>query len=389
MSVAAKKNLLGGWKAVSIIIGTAVGAGIFGLPFAFEKFGVLPSLVYLVVLAGVITLEMLLYLEVVLRTKEQHIITGYAARYLGRWGKVVTTFTTTVGYYGALVAYVIGAGRFLFTLLSPVLGGTEVAYGIIFLLVGSAVILIGLKFLARAELVMSVFLFITIGIVLIKGIPHIAVANLLGFHPENFIYPFGPILFALGAASAIPIIRPLIVGHEKHASRYVITGLLIPTALYAIFATVVAGVTGKFTSEESILGLVQVLGDGITVIAALFGVCTMFTSFLNLSYALRNMYIFDYKWHRASAIVAVFAVPLILYVFGLHSFILVLSIVGGIMIGLEGVMVILIHQRAKHRGNRTPEFTITLPGWLNVLLASVFVAGMIYEAMFILGTYVH
>src|SRR3989344_8659560 len=105
--------------ALSTLIGTIVGAGMFGLPFAIVQSGLLLSLFYFLLLGVCVTYLHLFFGEVCLRTPGKHRLIGYAGLYLGSWAKGLVTFSTIAGTIGALLAFLIIGGGFLKILLSP------------------------------------------------------------------------------------------------------------------------------------------------------------------------------------------------------------------------------------------------------------------------------
>ena len=73
--------------AAATLIGTIVGAGILGIPYVIAKAGFLYGF-FIILLIGFAFLFLNLSTgEIVLRTKTQHQLTGYAEKYLGQWGK--------------------------------------------------------------------------------------------------------------------------------------------------------------------------------------------------------------------------------------------------------------------------------------------------------------
>ena len=99
--------------ALAALIGTTVGAGIFGIPYVISKSGIGPGLFYFFILGGAVLLLHLFFGEIVLRTKEKHRLIGFAQKYLGNWGKFLITISTILGLVGALLAYIILGGDFL------------------------------------------------------------------------------------------------------------------------------------------------------------------------------------------------------------------------------------------------------------------------------------
>ena len=76
------------FSAVSILVGTCIGAGVLGIPYVAAQVGFFVALAY-IMLIGLLVFTINLYFgEVILRTKGDHQIAGYAGKYLGRKGKI-------------------------------------------------------------------------------------------------------------------------------------------------------------------------------------------------------------------------------------------------------------------------------------------------------------
>ena len=58
--------------ATTVLVGTIVGVGIFGLPYVASQSRFIVGLFFLLLLGVIVTLIHLLYAEVVLKTKEKH-----------------------------------------------------------------------------------------------------------------------------------------------------------------------------------------------------------------------------------------------------------------------------------------------------------------------------
>jgi len=105
----------------AVLIGTMVGLGVFGIPFAFAKAGFWIGLLFLVIIGAISTILYLMYGEIILRTKKSYQIVGYTNLYLGNVYKKIMFFSAVLGLYGTLLAYIIISGEFLLTLTSPFL----------------------------------------------------------------------------------------------------------------------------------------------------------------------------------------------------------------------------------------------------------------------------
>src|SRR3989344_800615 len=97
-----KKELL---EAIATLAGTVIGAGILGIPYIVQKTGFMVGLAYIIIIGLSVMIVNLCLGEVVLRTEGKHQLTGYAQKYLGKYGKWLMTFSMVVGIYGALTAY--------------------------------------------------------------------------------------------------------------------------------------------------------------------------------------------------------------------------------------------------------------------------------------------
>ena len=89
--------------ATAVLIGTIVGAGMFGIPYVVAQSGFLIGVIFLLLLTGVSLLIHLIYGEIVCRTKKKHRLVGYAEHYLGKCRKKIITISVLTGFYGSLL----------------------------------------------------------------------------------------------------------------------------------------------------------------------------------------------------------------------------------------------------------------------------------------------
>src|SRR3989344_6006396 len=174
--------------SVAALVGTMVGVGIFGLPLVFYKAGFLISLGFLVIVALLTLLVDLMYGEVVLRTKSQHQVVGYAQLYLGPFFKKLIFFSVAFSSFAALLAYVIISGEFLTNVFSfwPL---TPDMYSYIFYAIFSVLVYFGIKRVSWVEfLLTSLFIVVVVAIFSI-GYGDIKLSNYGTF---NSIYWFLP-----------------------------------------------------------------------------------------------------------------------------------------------------------------------------------------------------
>ncbi|MDD5342726.1 MAG: aromatic amino acid transport family protein [Patescibacteria group bacterium] len=366
------------FNSIAIIVGTAIGAGIFGLPYAISKAGYLVGLFYLIGLGIVSVILLMAYGEVVLRTREKYQIIGYTKHYLGNNWRMVGVVSFLFGITGALIAYTIGVGEFLYSLIGQYFGGSAYAYSLIYFIVVSLIVLAGLGMVLKFEGYLILALIIIVGLIIVAGLPKLSLDNLLVFNPKFLFLPYGVVLFALSAASAIPDATHELADKKK-LYRVVKIGMIVPLIIYILFSTVIVGVCGASTHEGAILGLKPYIGNWILTIGALFGVLTMTTSFLALGLVIKDIYRIDFRLPKFWAWLIAMTPPLLIFLFKLTNFVSVISLVGGVMGGFDGIIILLMWRKARKFGNRKPECQINIAQWFQYFMILIFSAGIIYE----------
>lgn len=375
------KNKLFG--AVAMLIGTVVGAGIFGIPYVVSRIGFLAGFFYLLILGVVIFITTLCYTEVILRTKEEHQMAGYARQYLGKWGERIISFSLVFGIYGALLAYMVGVGDFLHALLYDYLGGTPFLYTALFFMLASIAVFVGLKAIIKIEKVMVVVLILAVVFIFTIGLPHIEIENLMSFDKMNLFLPYGVILFAFTGATVIADMRKILSGQERKMKKAILIAYVVVFVIYLAFSLVVCGISGRDTSQEAIIGLNSILGEKVFVVGAILGVLTMTTSFLTLGLVLREIFMCDYKFGRVLSWVYACFVPFIIFLLGLADFIKIIGMVGAITGGLQGILILTMYLKAKKKGQVEPVFKINVPKTVIYLFYVMFGLGIIYETYYL------
>lgn len=359
-----------------MLIGTIIGVGIFGVPYVVARSGVAIGLIHFVVLTIAVLLIHLWFGELTLRTKAHHRLVGYAGQYLGPWGKRVAALAGIGGVYGALLAYLIVAGSFLHQLLGPTLGATPWHYSVAFGALAGLSVAFGLRLVEELEFILTAFLFIAMSLVLIVGAQRVNVENFSTVNIGQAFLPYGAILFSLGGASAIAEIRDILRGRERFLRRAIVWGTLIASALTLLFVLTIVGVSGDATTPEAIAGLAPILGRSVVVLGAILGFLAIATSFLALGLYLNEVFRFDFHLSKFPAFALGIGVPFLIFLIGSPVFTNVILVTGGIFGGIDGLLIALLVLKARKRGDRTPEFSVRLPSFVNWLVALLFAAGV-------------
>lgn len=368
-------------EAVATLTGTTIGAGVLGIPYVVAKAGLMVGLLHIIIIGAAVIAVNLLLGEVVLRTNGNHQLTGYAEKYLGSNGKRLMAFSMVAGIYGALLAYIIGIGTSLNALLPQL---PQAMGSIIFFLSASAIVYIGLKAVEKSELLLSFLTITVIAAVIAAAVTSgkFSTANFTGTSLPNIFLPYGVVLFAFLGAVAVPEMREELGRDRKLLKKAIITGGLIPLAIYALFAIAVVGISGAQTGQIATVTLGRELGEIMAVFANLFAVLAMSTSFIALGLALKEMYVYDYKLDRKTSWALTCVVPMLAFLLGLKSFIAVLGIAGAIVGGIEGMLLVAMHFMAKgKRPERKPEYAIKGTRILSITLLLMFLLGIAYAVI--------
>lgn len=367
--------------ALSILIGTLVGAGIFGIPYVISRSGIIPGLFYLVFIGGALFLIHLFYGEIILRTKGRHHLPSLTEKYLGKKGKFFVTISAIIGLSGALLAYIIIGGDFLRIIFSSFLDLPSFYFSLFFLAFLSYFIFRGMKLIAPTELVTNLLFFSIVFVIFLIAFPKINLENFSLINLKESFLPYGVILFSLIGFTAIPEIGAILKTDKerKGFKKTLILGFFITIILYILFSLTVIGVSGKETSQETLQGLLPFLGPQIIFFGALAAVITLADSFLAIGLYLRNTLVYDYKFSKITASIFTCSLPLILFLLGFRSFIETIGFVGLIVGTVEGIIIIAIFKKAKKLGDREPEYTIKPPSFLLWFLILILVLGAISQ----------
>ncbi|MBI2128599.1 GerAB/ArcD/ProY family transporter [Candidatus Woesearchaeota archaeon] len=371
-----KKEL---YEAIATLVGVVIGAGVLGIPYVVQQAGLWIGLLD-IALIGIAILFINLFLgEIVLRTKGDHQLTGYASKYLGKWGKALMAFSMIFGIYGAMIAYLIGEGK----AFAAIFGGNPLIWSLVYFAFVAFIVYIGLKAVEESELFMSAAFIIVIVLICILAFGAIKIENLAGFDLTNIMVPYGVILFAFLGAVGIPEMKEELINNRKCLKKAIIIGSLIPLLVYLLFAFVVVGASGAKITEVATIGLGRLLGEKMVILGNLFAVFAMATSFIALGLALQEMYNYDYKLGKKLSWALSCFVPLLIFFvlsfFGMLSFVSVLGITGAVAGGIDGVLIAMMFLKAKTAGDRKPEYVLNInKGWC-IILAFLFILGIIHQ----------
>lgn len=368
---------------ISLLVGTVIGGGIFSLPFVFSQSGFITGIFYLLFFGVVSTFVHLIYADVIIRADNNHRFPGHAKMFLGHSGGIVANITIFISFTLTLLVYLILAVSFI-GLIFPNL--PEIIKILIFWAVGTTAIFFNIKRAAFFESITSFVTLLVIGIIFyfgafayFKELPQITLIN-----TGSLFFPLGPILFSLIGISAIP---PLIVYFKESGlkmsgvKKIIVWGTAITVLFYIAFIVGISGIS-NVVSEDAVSGLIGLAPKALLLIIGIFGFASLWDSYACVGTDIKKVLRHDWNLPKITADSIVIFLPLALYFFGLQSFIELISIVGGILFSIWGILLISIWQKASQKENQNYIIHKVNPAFIYILLI-IFISTIIYQIKYI------
>ena len=333
--------------AVFMITGMTIGAGVLGVPYVVAQVGLKIGIAYIIGLGTVILCLNLILGEIAVRTSESLQITGLVGKYLGRGPKYFMNIVILFGSYGSLLAYIVGEGQ----ALAALFGGDAVIWSGVFWSLASVIVWRGLQTIKHVEKVLSILVMSIILGLSVYILRDIHVLNWNHMDLSSIFLPYGVILFALNGTGGIIEAHALLPQDQKSFKKALIIGSLIPMVIYVIFAVAVVGAMGLQTTEIATIGLGAAFGKGVLILGNIFAILAMGSGFIGSGIVLKQNFIWDNNISRFKAEFFVISLPILLFLAGFRQFITILGTAGGVLIGIQAIMLILVCWQARKKGD--------------------------------------
>ncbi len=345
-----------------------IGAGMFALPYLFNTAGILTGVFYLVAAAFIFTVIHLRYSQVTEATEGKHRFAGYAGVYLGRQGFWLGAIVSGIGLILVLTAY-LALGPLFLGLLLPALGDSLSLY--LFWGVGALAILASLNRLKNFEFLAVVAMLAIILVLFVFGfIKGGGLGELPAFNPGFLFLPYGAALFALYGRPAISSLRGYFEENKINSGnlrKAIILGTVTPAIFYLLLVLGVVWLSPRGVSPDALTGLL-LAPSWVVMLTGLLGIFAIWTSYFLLGLEVKNIFRYDFKLPPWLAMFTVITAPLALYLAGLRNFIELVTVVGGVFLATESIMVILMHHKLRGRAHKG-----------ELILIAIFILGGLYE----------
>lgn len=364
------------WQGARPLIGTVVGVGIFGLPYVFSQAGYVFGLIELVIIAALSLLTYFIYADLLAVNKGHVRFVAVVSNQLGPLGRAIATTAFYGSLWGAMLAYIIIGGQFLSNVLRPLLHGQDFVYQIAFWIIASVCMIGGTLFVRRLQAFLIPVFFVMIAALALFALPNLHLDYLATMEPTNILMPFGALIFAFSGFSAVPESREALGRRKTQIRSSLILGVTLVAVLYALFTFAVVGMTGPFTSVQSVDGLRLATGAWLSIFVSIIGLCTVFTAFISVGTSLMNSLIYDFRGRYLSSWWLTVTIPLCVFLFGARDFINVIGTTGGLLGGLCGIVLLVAYERARLTA-QLPKRALAMPQGLVALCFVSFVAMMV------------
>lgn len=372
------------YEAIAVMTGYIIGVGMFSLPYLTVRSGLVSFFLFLIGLGYVQYTIHLIYANLIIVTRTYHRMPGYVGIYLGKTGKYLVFVAKLLGNYGALLAYLIISGEFLYELLNSMLGGSPMVYSTGVFIFSGLVIYFGIGMIARVELYMAGLLILVVGFMVIRGWSVIDGENFAILNWKYMFLPYGAMLLALDGNGSLPIVAKLLKKNPRAIKSVIRISMLLASLIVATFVFTIVGISGTGTTPNALSGVKAVLDDGVIALAMIFGIFSMLTSILGVSESVKETFWWDFKLpKRLSWALAVF-IPYILYLLGINDLIAIISFAGAIAGGFCAIMLIVVFREMKKKKAKLVMFKHNPGKAVSYLLITFLVLGLLYEIYYFL-----
>jgi tyrosine-specific transport protein len=287
------------WSAALLISGACLGAGLLALPIQTGLAGLLPALTGLIGIWGLMLASGIIMAEafVDIGRPSAGLFTLYEHG-LGKWSRWLVTPGFLLVFYGILVAYLSGSGAVLSSLLH--VPHLEWLLLLLFFLVSSGVVLVGLVFIHRANAGFMALLIGSFMVMLFLVAKNLESRNLV-YQDWNFLPSALPIIIcAFAYQNIIPSICTSLHNDRGRIRQALFYGTLLSLLVNGLWIIVVVGVlpldgsagsllTAFHRNQPATIPLAQNIPSGnIQFFSLLFSMAALFTSYVAVGEGLRN-----------------------------------------------------------------------------------------------------
>lgn len=348
-----------------LVAGTAIGAGMLGLPVITGPAGFFPSILVLILCWAFMTATGLLFAELSLWLRNDSNILSMAKHTLGNSGRVITWVLYLFLFYCLTVAYLVGGASMVgeFYGASQPVSSNILFFGLTLMLL----VALGRRVVDPINRLLMIGLFAAYAGFVVIGLPTVSIDKLRDSAWSETLVALPVTFAAFGFQGTVPTLASWMHYDRRRLRRAIIIGTSITLVIYILWQGLFLGIVPK----EGEHGLIATLSEGrdavyplqyftssswIWGLGRLFAFFALVTSFLGVGIGLVD-FLAD-GLHRDKTkpqnlsliLVLAFGLPLVLSLLYPHVFIEALGLAGGFGCAiLLGLLPILMVWKAKYR----------------------------------------
>ena len=343
------------FEAISMIVGNSIGTGIIAVPYLATRNSML-DVVWMVGLAYIINVILhLIIAELSYNNGGAQLVKSFEGElFHGTMKKVFSWFVFVV--YGLAIMVGVsgninGGAQIFVNWFDLPLPAAQVLY---YLLAGS-VVFMGMKAVGIAQkyavaLLMGIVAVMTIA-TLLRPLNALYAAP---FHLNNLLALYSMIVFATSAnQSVIQVVKGLAGNAKKIRSTIFIGFGLSSLFVLVVTMSVLLGTKTDINKELAYMQLGESLGSWAVILAGIFSLFALLTTFWSNTLALRDVVHEQIGiGNRLSWLLA--TIPCVLFaVFGVSSFIVLTRVMSGVVV-LVSIMLVLTYGKSRRKVGTSP-----------------------------------
>lgn len=343
------------FEAISMIVGNSIGTGIIAVPYLATRNSML-DVVWMVGLAYIINVILhLIIAELSYNNGGAQLVKSFEGElFHGTMKKVFSWFVFVV--YGLAIMVGVsgninGGAQIFVNWFDLPLPAAQVLY---YLLAGS-VVFMGMKAVGIAQkyavaLLMGIVAVMTIA-TLLRPLNALYAAP---FHLNNLLALYSMIVFATSANQAVIQVVKGLAGNAKKIRSTIFIGFGL-SSLFVLVVTmsVLLGTKTDINKELAYMQLGESLGNWAVILAGIFSLFALLTTFWSNTLALRDVVHEQIGiGNRLSWLLA--TIPCVLFaVFGVSSFIVLTRVMSGVVV-LVSIMLVLTYGKSRRKAGTSP-----------------------------------
>ena len=364
-------------EAVSMIVGNSIGTGIVAVPFLAMKNSIADVIIIVIMSYFINIILHLIIAELSFNNGGAQLVKSLEEElFVGKYQKVCS-WALFLCYGLAIMVGISG----------NINGGAEVLVRwfdipfymgqIIYYLLAGIVVFIGMKAVGIAQkyaviLLIGIMAAMTIGtftqpLNTIRSYP---------FHINNLLALYSMIVFSMSANQAVIQVVKGLDGDAKKIRKSLFIGFGISSIFVLVVTiTVLLGVSGTLDKELAYLQLGQNIGTWALILAGVFSLLALLTTFWTNTLSLRDV-VHEQIGINNKLCWVIATIPCLLFsIFGENSFILLTRLMSGVVV-LVSIMLVLTYNKSRKKAGASPICGVfgTMPFQILMIISTVLCA---------------